>query len=321
MSAEVLLIDPIFKERVWGGMELREWFGPEVPASTVGEAWVISGMPGDSGLVRFGPGAGGTLDEAWKAGLITGSPREDEFPILVKFLDPADWLSVQVHPNDAEAEALEGDATGKAECWYAVQADDGAEIILGHTAEDVETLREAMDQGRLDDHLIHEPVLPGSFFMVPAGVVHAVGPGMLIYEVQQSSDTTYRLYDFNRPGLDGKPRELHVEKGFGVIRAPYDATEALTAGPEESIPGGVRRVLVAGDHFTVIEYAVEGIVELPATDTFLLGSIVRGAGAIIVDGANTGLSRGDSFVVTSGAESIRLHGNGMFVIVEPGEVA
>lgn len=163
-----------------------------------------------------------------------------------------DWLSVQVHPNDEQAQRLEGMPRGKAECWYVLDAAPGAELILGHTAETAAELREALSGGLIMDLLITHHVTTGSFFMVPAGCVHAVGPGLLVYEIKQSSDITYRLFDFERPGLDGQPRELPLDKGLEVTTAPYDLADSMTAA--EPLDGA--RTLVDGCHFVVTHHHV-----------------------------------------------------------------
>lgn len=295
-----LVLAPVFKERLWGGQRLSEWYGDLVPDGTIGEAWAISGMPGDAGLVVDGPGAGGTLDEAWRSGLVTGTPRDDDFPLLVKLLDPADWLSVQVHPDDDQARLLEDQPRGKAECWLIVEAAPGAEIILGHRDETAAALRRAFDDRVLETRLLRQPVGPGSFFMIPAGCVHAIGPGMLIYEVQQASDITYRMYDFDRRDKDGRPRDLHVDKAFSVITAPYDVARSLTALPARPAAGGTVRPLVDNDHFTVRELRIDGRAAVGSAEQFELLTVVGGSGILTVDGVDRELPRGTSLVLPAG---------------------
>lgn len=299
-AAEPLVIAPVFQERLWGGTTLREWFGDAVPDGVIGECWAISGLAGSSGEVLGGPGAGGTLREAWRAGLIAGGPREDEFPILVKLLDAADWLSVQVHPNDEQARELEGQDRGKAECWYVVQAAPGAELIIGHSAPTAEILRAEFSSGELDTSLLRHRVSRGSFFMVPAGCVHAIGPGLLIYEVQQSSDLTYRLYDFDRIGLDGRPRELHVDKGFGVVTAPFDPDQAFTAEEPEDVTWASMRTLVHGEHFAVREVKVMASCRVGSEHAFELLTVLDGAGALRCGDTRVDLQRGTSVVLPVG---------------------
>ena len=315
-AVSILFINPVFRERVWGGNRLREWFGDAVPEGTIGEGWVISGLPGESGTIR---GTGTTLDEAWRAGEITGEPRSDDLPILVKLLDPADWLSVQVHPDDQQAGELEQQPRGKSECWYVIDSEPWAELILGHTGDPASALSRVNSVPA--GELVVRPVRPGTFFMVPAGTVHAVGPGMLLYEVQQSSDTTYRLDDFDRLGLDGKPRELHREKGLAVVGSPFDPAVVDTAEPPVAIPGGSRRSLVERPEFSVTEYRIDGETVIPAAPSYRLGSVVAGEGTLTSGGETHRVTRGDSFIQPVGEPALEVVGDLTLILTEPGEAA
>lgn len=316
---EILVIEPIFAERIWGGTTLRDWYGDKVPPGVIGECWAVSGMPHRSGTITRGAPAGYTLAEAWREGLVTGEPRSDDFPLLCKILDPTDWLSVQVHPNDEEAQRLEGQQRGKAECWYVLAAEPGAELILGHRAGESYELIEALVDGNLLDLLIHQQVEAGSFFMVPAGCVHSVGPGLLIYEVQQSSDITYRLFDFERLGLDGQPRDLHIDKGFSVVTAPYDLQASLTAQPPVPTSFGSVRALVTDDHFAVSVWSVTGEAEVPAAD-FRIVTVIAGTGVVRAGTAQSPVPvvRGSSLVVPRGAGALTVAGDLRFVLTDPG---
>ena len=311
-----LFVEPVFKERVWGGTTLREWYPDLIPPGTIGEAWAISGLPGDSSIVTEGPGAGGTLAEAWGDGRVTGRRESGDFPLLAKLLDPTDWLSVQVHPDDLEARQLEGQERGKAECWYVISAEPGAELILGHDLPDAAAMRASLAANALDQHLIREAVAPGAFFLVPAGCVHAVGPGQLIYEVQQSSDITYRLYDFGRPGLDGRPRELHLDKGLAVVRA-FEPRATRTAGQPLAVAGGSIRALVSNEHFRVDEHRIDGTCELPPSETFRLATVLAGQGVLIACGEEHVLKRGASFVLPTGSDPVQVTGALMLIVSAP----
>jgi len=317
----LLFVDPVFQQRVWGGDTLRQWFGEEATGSaTVGEAWVISGLPGMAGTIRGGSAAGMTVDEAWRAGLVTGSQRSDDFPLLVKFLDAAEWLSVQVHPDDGQAERIEGQPRGKSECWYVVEGRPDAELVVGHEG-DEQGMRRALGGGRVDELLIRHRVEPGDFFMVPAGTVHAVGAGVVVYEVQQSSDTTYRLYDYERLGLDGQPRQLHVDKALSVINSPFDRAASVTAAGSEVIPGGRRRLLVEDPHFTVTEYVVTGRLNADANDDYCLGSVVAGRGSVSCGGPESVAGPGTSFICPRGAGPLTFDGDMIVVVTKPGPLA
>ncbi len=316
---ELIVVEPVFAERVWGGSTLRRWFGPAVPDGVIGECWAVSGMPGMSGFLRTGGPEGFTLRQAWAAGLITGEPRTDDFPLLCKFLDPQDWLSVQVHPNDEQARELEGEPRGKAECWLVVSAAEGAELILGHTAESSEELAAALGDGRLMEALVKVEVTQDDFFMVDAGEVHSLGPGMLVYEIQESSDITYRLYDFDRVGLDGRPRPLHVDKGFSVVTAPHDPATARTAGQWQQIrPRGRMRVLVDRPQFTVLRWELlheHCVMEAP---TYRVLTVIGGWGRVSTAHDSVEVGMGTSVVIPAGAGPVRLEGDLIAVTTDPG---
>lgn len=314
---QVLQIEPVFAERLWGGTTLRSWYGDAVPDATIGECWAVSGLPGQSGRVGSGAPEGTTLQQAWADGLVTGSPRSDDFPLLCKILDPADWLSVQVHPNDEQAREFEDQPRGKAECWYVLSCEPGAELIMGHRRDRAEELRADLAAGQLMPQLITHPVHPGSFFMVPAGCVHAVGPGMLVYEVQQSSDTTYRLYDFDRVGVDGSPRELHVDKGFAVVTAPYDPATSLTAEAAHDTEYGTQRQLVANDFFTVTHWRIDGEADL-STANYRILTVIDGVGSLRSGDDECPLQRGVSLVVPSGADPVIVAGDLAVITTDPG---
>lgn len=315
----LLVVEPVFAERLWGGTTLRRWFGPAVPDGVIGECWAVSGMSDMSGHIRSGSPDGFTLRQAWAAGLVTGEPRQDEFPLLCKFLAPQDWLSVQVHPDDAQARALEGQPRGKAECWLVVSASQDAELILGHTAASAGQLREALAEGTLMEHLVTVPVAQDDFFMVAAGEVHSLGPGMLVYEVQQSSDITYRLYDFDRVGLDGRLRQLHVDKGFSVVRAPHDPATARTAGPWEQIrPRGRHRVLVDAPQFLVQRWELlheHCIMEAPS---YRVLTVIGGWGRLSTQAESVELGMGMSVVIPAGAGPVVLEGDLIAITTDPG---
>lgn len=319
---QLLVVEPVFAERLWGGSTLRQWFGGAVPEGIIGECWAVSGMEGMSGTIQSGAPEGMTLRDAWSAGLVTGHPESEDFPLLCKFLDPQDWLSVQVHPDDTQALDLEGQPRGKSECWLVVSCTDDAALILGHRADDAEGLRQALADGSLMDHLVTVPVTQDDFFMVDAGEVHSVGPGMLVYEVQQSSDTTYRLYDFDRVGPDGQQRELHVDKGFSVVRAPHDPAAARTAGPWEQIrPRGRTRTLVERPAFRVQRWELLHEDCDISTPGYRVMSVIGGWGTLTTDSESIELGLGTSVVIPAGTGAARLAGDLIVITTDPGPAA
>jgi mannose-6-phosphate isomerase len=316
---ELLVVEPVFAERLWGGTTLRRMFGASVPDGVIGECWAVSGMPGMSGAVRSDGSEPLTLATAWTTGLVTGRPEQDAFPLLCKFLDPQDWLSVQVHPDDAQARALEGQPRGKAECWLVVSCEEGAELILGHRAHTAGELRDALAAGTLMDQLIRVPVQQDDFLMVTAGEVHSLGPGMLVYEVQESSDITYRLFDFDRVGLDGRPRDLHVDKGFSVVTAPYDAARARTSGPWVELgQHSRRRVLVDAPQFLVQRWeTLHGRFTMEAPHYRVL-TMIGGWGRISTAEQSLEIGLGASLVIPAGTGPVELSGDLVLVTTDPG---
>lgn len=227
-----MLMQPTLKPKVWGGNKLRDVMHKDTPTNEpYGEAWELH----DSSVVMNGAMRGSTLGElvAQYGSHIIGDKDDPAagFPLLAKFLDSNTWVSVQVHPNDEQAAELEGEPRGKTEAWYILQADPGAQLIYGVKPG---TSREAMTQAirdeTLGDLLLYRDVEVGDVFFMEANTVHALGPGILMYEIQQSSDTTYRLYDWGRVGLDGKPRDLHIEKGVQVSNVESQPPITHTAG-------------------------------------------------------------------------------------------
>ncbi|MBM4017674.1 MAG: class I mannose-6-phosphate isomerase [Planctomycetes bacterium] len=266
-------MEPVLVERIWGGRRLAELFGkPLAPGVRVGESWELSDHPHGRSRVADGPLAGRTLREVLERhgpavlgpeGLARG--WGERFGLLIKFIDAADRLSVQVHPDDACAAALAPGERGKTECWVVVRAEPGAWLIHGLvpgvTREALAAAiaeRPAGKAGRLEELLARRPVRAGDFIWVPAGTVHAIGPGLVLAEIQQSSDLTYRVFDWNRRGEDGAPRSLHVREALQVIRFSGDGPPPGGRGKTVDEPGltvehladctafGLSRVCLAG---------------------------------------------------------------------------
>ena len=227
-----LKLQPALHVKVWGGMRLHEELDKPPPDDQpYGESWELH----DSVVVNNGPLAGQTLREIMNenASQLLGRcyNATEGFPLLAKFIDAEQWLSIQVHPDDAQARDLEGEPRGKTEAWIVIFAEEGAQLITGFSpGTSRETVAEALDRNQLEEHLTYEPVASGDVLYIPANTVHALGPGLLIYEIQQSSDTTYRLYDWGRLGLDGQPRQLHIEKGLQVARLDHLPTVTRPKG-------------------------------------------------------------------------------------------
>ena len=233
------IFEPILKERVWGGRRLEELYGKHLPpGKCIGESWEISDRPGDVSRVLNGPLAGKDLHwlvEHCGSQLLGQIPAaKGRFPLLVKILDAREKLSLQVHPPEAKAGALGGEP--KTELWYVTEAAAGAELYVGLKRGCTrEEFTARISDGTVERcfHKVH--VQPGDVMFLPSGRVHALGAGMVIFEIQQNSDTTYRVYDWKRTGLDGKPRELHIAESLDSIQ--FDDFEPELLRPQQ-VPGG-----------------------------------------------------------------------------------
>lgn len=220
-----LTFTPVFKDYIWGGRNFQTKLGRALPPGIVAESWEISGHPSDPTTVNNGPLSGKTLLEVLELlGLDLVGTRSQamlqrgKFPLLIKLLDANQPLSVQVHPDDDYAATHEDGELGKTEMWYILEAQPGARLIYGlKPGVTPESFRQSLEAGHLELCLHELPVKPGDAVFIPAGSVHAIMDGILLAEIQQNSDTTYRVYDWNRVGPDGKSRPLHIDKALEVI--------------------------------------------------------------------------------------------------------
>ena len=214
MKPYPLVFSSMLLEKVWGGSAIELMKGLEHSQKPIGESWEIY----YENIIANGEFSGRTLQSViaeFPQEMIGQHSSNGEYPLLVKFLDAREWLSVQVHPDDKKAEELEQQSRGKTECWYILNAEPDAKIQYGFKhGTTLDEYAESISKNQDTELLAFHTVKKGDFIFVPAGAVHAIGPGITLYELQQTSDITYRLYDWGRMGLDGKPRELHTEKGL-----------------------------------------------------------------------------------------------------------
>jgi mannose-6-phosphate isomerase len=254
-----LTFTPVFRDYIWGGRNLETRFGRELPPGIVAESWEISGHPSSPTAVDGGPLAGLLLPEVLDrlgARLVGERSRwatdRKKFPLLVKLLDANRRLSVQVHPPDAYALANEGDL-GKTEMWYVLYAEPGAELIYGLSRQMTRAaFRAALAEGRLEACLHRLRIEAGDAVCVPTGTVHALLEGAVVAEIQQNSDTTYRVYDWGRLGTDGKPRPLHIDKALDVIDFDMVRPGAVVPLPVQD-RAGVRRAEISRCRYFVVE--------------------------------------------------------------------
>ncbi len=290
-----LLFEPLLMERPWGGDGLTT-LGKTLPTDAkIGESWEIY----SDNVIANGALSGQTLRDALSLwGDRLGLHEGDDFPLLVKFLDAREWLSVQVHPNDEQARTIENQPRGKTECWFILHAEPDAQIAYGTsrpmTADDY---RAGVAAGKTRDLMAYYPVRAGDFIFVPATTPHAIGPGILLYELQQTSDTTYRMYDWDRPGVDGKPRQLHLDKALAVMDfQPHEAIHPKTTGYADQ-RGNWVTPLVKGQYFGLDHMRVaapEAAYELAGRPHVL--SVIEGSIAV----NDVTLEKGRSLLIPAG---------------------
>ena len=300
--SDILLLDPIFKERIWGGNQLRTKYGYDIPTNHTGEAWVISGHHHGSTNIINGRFKGLTLDSVFVHNRhLFNDIQNQSFPLLTKVLDANDDLSVQVHPDDLYAKKHANDL-GKTECWYVLDAKPDAYIIFGHQAKSKQEFIQMIEKDRWDELLTKRYVKKGDFIYVPSGTLHAIGKGILILETQQSSDTTYRVYDYNRLDAQGKSRELHIKDSIEVTTIPH---QNLKLDIKEMRFGlNLITQYVSNEFFTVEKWEINQKQEIN-NDKFKLMSVISGQG--IINGMH--INKGHNFIVLSNVTKIDLEGS------------
>jgi mannose-6-phosphate isomerase len=296
-------------ETIWGGENLRALVGKDVPhGKRIGESWETA----LDAVATNAPFAGqtlGSLTERFGVALIGSRALAVfgmRFPLLTKFLDAQAQLSVQVHPGDEYAAAHEGGKLGKTEVWYILHAEPGAQVVYGLRQEaSVDEVRQAIAANRLEDLLHSVTVKPGDVVFVPAGTVHAIGAGVALYELQEYSDVTYRLYDYGRLQADGRPRDLHVEQGLAVMRYAPHALERVAP-----LARGARRILVGCRYFMLEEVALAG--ELAGTTrptSCQIVTVLAGQCAITSPAGDVTLGRGETAVLPATMDAHMLVGS------------
>ena len=300
-------MQPVLVERVWGGRRLAELLGKPLPdGARVGESWELSDHPHNRTRVADGPLAGRTLREVLErhGQAVLGRHSlarawSTRFGILVKFIDASDRLSVQVHPDDARAAVHSPGESGKTECWVVVHAEPGAWVIDGlRPGTKRDRLAAALKKGTIEELLTTRTVKAGDFIWVPAGTVHAAGPGLVMAEIQQTSDLTYRLYDWGRSGADGKPRALHVERAMESIRFAGDAPSPCGKGRTADETGLVIEHLVECPAFSLSRIRIDRrpyAVEMAGACAVLV--VVAGSARLVAGDAAMPIRAGDTILV------------------------
>lgn len=309
-----MLMKPAFKDYIWGGTRLRDDFGKDCDFDKVAESWELSCHKDGNSVIANGEFAGMSLSEyiekQGKAVLGTNCARFENFPVLIKLIDAKDNLSVQVHPDNEYAQRVEGEY-GKTEMWYVVDADEGATLLYGFKHEiSKEEFRERIENNTLLEVTNAVPVKKGDVFFIRSGTLHAIGKGILIAEIQQNSNTTYRIYDYGRVGKDGKPRELHIDKALDVTKLcpaePYPETEWVTA---DSKTGWKKKLLSSCEYFTVNALDIPESAELTADEkSFVSLLFLDGTSTISYNGGKLDVKKGDSVFIPAGFGSFKIDG-------------
>ncbi len=301
-----LLLAPVTKSIIWGGDYLEKNFGFKKNGDNIAEAWLTTCRPDGVNIIMNGDYKGITLNKyIEECGMNKVCGSFDDFPLLIKFIDANDRLSVQVHPDDEYAHSHGIDA-GKTEMWYIVDCKEGAQLVYGlnrDTAPGFEEIENANNNGSLGEMLHYADVHKGDCFFIPAGLVHAIGSGIVIAEIQQNSNTTYRLYDYDRVGADGKKRELHIEKAAEVIKTQF-GNDFVSGKVISDGDGEKTEILCKCDLFCVIKYDLS----VGKSAYFEEGSMktlicLSGSGTVTCDGKVYQVEKGNSYLIPKACEA------------------
>ena len=280
-------LKPVLKDIIWGGTRLADEYSKSDEINQkIAESWELCIHANGTNIIENGCYAGKTLEELFNSNkaIVSSDYTADKFPILIKFIDAALDLSVQVHPNNDYAARIEGEFE-KTEMWYIVDCEPNAKIAYGLNADYTrEQIREHINSGTLESCLNYITVKPGDVFFIPAGLIHAIGAGVLIAEIQQNSDTTYRMYDYNRVGADGNPRELHVEQALDVC---------ITT-KSEYIKQSSAALLSQCEHFSVYK---DNLIDVADSDSFHSIVCLDGMAEIVHNGIAYSIKKGNSYFI------------------------
>ena len=302
---------PLFKSLIWGGEKIAGYKGVATDLHNIGESWELSGVAQNESVVCEGEYAGQTLPELIArfrdelVGRKVYAQHGTEFPLLIKFIDARQDLSIQVHPNDELARARCG-KKGKTEMWYVVAADADARLKCGFSKQVTpDEYERCVNEDRITEVLTDYPIGAGDVFFLPAGRIHAIGAGAFIAEIQQTSDITYRIYDYNRPGVDGKPRELHTEQA----KAAIDYTVLPDYRTHYDFRRNAEVELVSCPYFVTSLYDLDTpcTKEVAPLDSFVVVICIGGSGAIEdSEGNRTPLRQGQTLLVPASTQAIRM---------------
>ncbi len=308
----LIKLTPVFKEIVWGGNRLKADYGFETDLNNIAEAWMLCARNDGDNIIANGENEGSSFTEYVKNNkcvLGTKGAKYEEFPLLIKFIDAKADLSVQVHPDDEYAKIHEN-SYGKTEAWYILDCDEGAELIYGFNKNlSKDEFKSSIADNTFLNFVNKVKVKKGDVFFINAGTLHAIGSGILLAEVQQNCNTTYRVYDYNRL-VNGKPRELHIEKAIDVT----DTVPPIRNGNPDKAPvingEATEQALCQCEFFKMDTIDINGSYNLVVTDeSFVSLLILSGSGNISIDNERVEVKAGDSIFVPAQNNDIKINGN------------
>lgn len=308
-SVSVIKLAPVLVERLWGGTWLKEEFGYKTDSDHIGESWIVSAHPSGDCRILNSVYKGQTLSQLYnKRRDLFANEASDKFPLLIKFIDAKEDLSVQVHPGDDYAYKHE-QQSGKSESWIILNTKPDTRILVGHSAKNREDLKRMIELRKWDQLLTYRPLNKGEIISIPSGTLHAICSGTSLLEIQQSSDVTYRLYDYDRLDKNGHQRELHLEKSIDVIDVPARQTSQLKMSEKQ--PNNKAIDLLNTPYFVIRSLVVNDSYRLyNRKHQYFLLAVLKGSGKI---GSLTA-KKGNSFIITSKQSKITIRGN-MHIII------
>jgi mannose-6-phosphate isomerase len=306
----LLYFAEIYKERIWGGRNLERLFGKKIPKDkNVGESWELADLPEDKSVVSVGPTMGKNISQLvkeWGGGLLGHAALDGgQFPLLIKLLDANDILSVQVHPDYTSADAMGPSVRAKYECWYIMEAEEDAYVYIGFKpGVTPEIVEDAITQGTLATLLVKHRARKGDFFYLPGGTVHALGSGLVVAEIQTPSDTTFRLYDWNRvDAVTGKARKLHIEESMKCLHfsGPPETPKSMVPPADKQM-----EMLVEAPTFTVAKAVRNSgdIIDIKSGDP-IAWIVIEGSGEISDGEVKIQLRPGQTLLIPAGCPSPR----------------
>lgn len=313
---ELIKLQPACKDYIWGGDLLQKQYHKGEGMRRVAESWELSAHPAGESIVSSSADAGmgftAYLKKYGKAVLGANGAAFTFFPVLIKWIDAHQPLSVQVHPSDEYALRVEGEY-GKTEMWYVMDCQPNASLYFGvNQAVTPEELRDRIENNTLTEVLNEVPVHPGDVFFIESGTLHAIGAGILICEIQQNSNTTYRVYDYGRRDDQGNLRELHIDKALAVTKCTPSAAQAIQ--PPEDISGGTRQLLAKCPYFTSELYEIDGTVQLTVDESsFTALSVLKGTGTITGPENTLEIQTGDSIFIPAGTGEVSIKGDAKMI--------